>query len=129
MTKGAATYRYDGRMATKIREGILNGLTLTRIHDSIRHWQQCPSSWQTIAKLYQKDIAEARAEIDQKVTGLAFKRMEDGSDKLIELYLRSKAGWNPTVDIREMEEGDPDEATDAVDVLMEKLGKKTQNEE
>ena len=122
--KSQTVYKRDKTIARKIREGILNGLSLTRIHDSLRHYSNCPSSWTTINKIYGKDIAEARAEIDGKVTDLAFKRMENGSDKLIELYLRSKAGWNPTVNINEI-----DDAVDAVDILMEKLGKKSKDEE
>lgn len=128
MANNGLSYRHDGHIANQIREGILNGLSLTRIHDSIRHYQQCPASWTTLSKIYREDIAQARAEIDKRVTGFAFKRMEEGSDKLIELYLRSKVGWNPTVNINEMDNTDPDEAVDAVDVLMEKLGKKQKDD-
>jgi hypothetical protein len=114
---------YDKKIESKIYEGILKGLSLTKIHDSISHWQTCPKTVQSLVNNYRPTIAEARVARDEKILGYAEDRMKAGSDKIIELALRSQVGWNPSVKIQETDEDTPDEAQDAISALMEKLGK------
>lgn len=117
-------YKYDAKIAKEIRDGILEGYSLTKIHDNLRHRQNCPASWSTINKIYQKDIAQARMEKDGRILSAYWKAVEDGNPKLIELGMRSQVGWEPTSKVTEVDGTDPDEAADAVDILLEKLGHK-----
>jgi hypothetical protein len=49
--------------------------------------------------------------------------------KAAELFLRSKAGWNPTIKIEEVDPEDIKEDTGAIDDLMALLGKAKLKEE
>ena len=74
-------------------------------------------------KLYGGDIAEARAEITQRVGNALIQQAIDGHFPSQELFLRSKAGWSPkeTQQLEEVE-GDPDEDASAINSLMSLLG-------
>jgi hypothetical protein len=116
-------YDYDNKIAEELYRGILKGVSVSKIYDKISHWVNCPQDKSTIYVKYKKVIAEARVAYDERILGYADERMKEGSDKLIELALRSKVGWNPTTKIQEVTEEDADENLDALSILMEKLGK------
>ena len=118
-------YRYNVLIAQKVKDGILRGLSMTVIIDSCSAIQDCPGSRQTFYKVYGKDIAEARAEFQSYLGDAARKRIDEGSDKILELALRSKAGWNPQETINVKVDDEPDESTSALEDLMTLLNKKT----
>ena len=128
MTK-AGKIPYDRKIETKLYEGILKGVSAYKIHDEISHWQNCPRTYSSLLNKYRTIISKAKVDYDEKILGYANKRMEEGSDKLIELALRSKVGWSPINQVKEVDSDDPDEANDSVSVLMEKLGKKPHSDE
>jgi hypothetical protein len=75
-------------------------------------------------KTYRDDIAQARADIQEAVGAVVVNKALEGDLKAAELFLRSKAGWNPTVKIEEVDPEDIKEDTGAIDDLMALLGKK-----
>jgi hypothetical protein len=75
-------------------------------------------------KTYRDDIAQARADIQEAVGAVVVNKALDGDLKAAELFLRSKAGWNPTIKIEEVDPEDIKEDTGAIDDLLALLGKK-----
>jgi hypothetical protein len=79
-------------------------------------------------KTYRDDIAQARADIQEAVGAVVVNKALEGDLKAAELFLRSKAGWNPTIKILEEDPEDVTEDTGAIDDLLALLGKKKQAE-
>ena len=119
---------YSKHVANRIRELIRDGVSMTVVLDSIQSYQNAPKSSATLYKIYGQDIAEERAAFHQYLGGKARQRIEEGSDKILELALRSKAGWNPSIVVEEKDSDDPDENSDAISTLMTLLGKKEQDD-
>lgn len=114
---------FSKTIENRVRKGIRNGVGVRVIFDSIQELPNAPGSYSTFYKLYGQAMAEERAEFHDYLGQKARERIEDGSDKILELALRSKAGWNPSVVTEEKDSDDPDENSDPIAVLMEKLGK------
>lgn len=112
-------------IAKHIRRRISEGVKMTVLMDEIQSYQDAPKSTKTLYKVYGDDIAEARAEYHGWLGQKARERIEDGSDRILELALRSKAGWNPQQSLT-VTEGDPeelDEDTSAIEELRTLLGR------
>jgi len=120
---------YSEAIAERVRDGIRHGVTIRVIFDSICGMRNSPGSMQTFYKLYKKDIEEARFEYQNWLGEKATDRIKEGSDKILELALRSKAGWNPQETIVVASPDDEREETSALDDLMAALGKVRGKEE
>lgn len=120
---------HDIRIATKIRAGIAAGVSMRVIFDSVSSMKNAPKSYQTFYKIYRNDIADSRATIQEEIGSVVVQAARAGDLKAAELFLRSRAGWNPTVKIEEVEPEDIAEDTGAIDDLLALLGKKRQGEE
>ena len=116
------TLPYSKDIEDRLRDGIKHGLTMDVILDSIQSLPHAPKSKTTLLSKYRDAIAEERAEFHMFLGGEARKRIVDGSDKILELALRAKAGWNPSVKVEEVDPNEPDEDTDAMSLLAAKLG-------
>lgn len=120
---------HDIKIAAKIRAGIAAGVSMRVIFDSVATMKNAPKSYQTFYKIYRDDIASARASIQEEIGSVVVKAAKSGDLKAAELFLRSRAGWNPTVKVEEVEPEDVAEDTGAIDDLLALLGKKRQSEE
>lgn len=127
---GQLRYEYDQRIANEIKEGIRKGLAMKVIFDAIQRHQQAPKAYSTFLKMYGQDIANARADFQGELGELAMARIREGSDKILELALRSKAGWNPreTIEIEAHDES-TNEMTSLIEELALKLGKTPKKED
>lgn len=118
---------HDQKIATKIIAGIKAGVSMKVIFDSIQTMTHAPRSLATFYKIYGSDIAFARADIQEKVGNVVVNAALAGDLKAAELFLRSRAGWNPTIKVEEVAEDTPTEETGAIDDLLSLLGvKKTE---
>lgn len=111
-------------IGTYIRKAIKAGVSMKVILDNIQKYDHAPSSMNGMYKTYREDIASARADIQEAVGAVVVAKALDGDMKAAELFLRSKAGWNPTIKIEEVDPDDIKEDTAAIDDLMALLGKK-----
>ena len=111
------------KIATYIRKAIRAGVSMKVILDNIQNYDHAPSSMAGMYSAYRNDIAEARANIQEAVGSVVVQKALDGDMKAAELFLRSKAGWNPTIKIEEVDPEDIKEDTGAIDDLMALLGK------
>jgi len=125
-------FKFSKIIENRIREGIRNGLTIAVIHDSIMHLNEAPNSKQTFYKIYGEVIADERARfqsrLGQKANDILDNPDHPGHTKILELALRAKAGWNPSVKIEEKTDDSADENLDAISALMLKLGKEVPKE-
>lgn len=112
------------RIATMIRQKIKAGVSMKVILDDIQRFPDAPKSMNGMYKTYRNDIAEARSDIQEAVGAIVVAKALDGDIKAAELFLRSRAGWNPTIKVEEVEVDDVSEDTGAIDDLMTLLGKK-----
>jgi len=112
------------KIATYIRKAIRAGVSMKVILDNIQNYDHAPSSMAGMYSAYRNDIAEARANIQEAVGSVVVQKALDGDMKAAELFLRSKAGWNPTIKIEEVDPEDIKEDTGAIDDLLALLGKK-----
>ena len=112
------------KIATYIRKAIRAGVSMKVILDNIQNYDHAPSSMNGMYKTYRDDIAQARADIQEAVGAVVVNKALDGDLKAAELFLRSKAGWNPTIKIEEVDPEDIKEDTGAIDDLLALLGKK-----
>jgi hypothetical protein len=117
------------KIATYIRKAIRAGVSMKVILDNIQNYDHAPSSMAGMYSAYRNDIAEARANIQEAVGSVVVQKALDGDMKAAELFLRSKAGWNPTIKIEEVDPEDIKEDTGAIDDLMALLGKAKLKEE
>ncbi len=122
-------YKYSKLIADKIKEGIAQGVSLKAIMETVAHYQECPSSATTFRKIYAKDIAEAKFELQMALGKFAMQRIAEGSDPILLHALKSKAGWvaEEKVSVREMDEDETD--TSVIDDILGKIGKLKQPDE
>ena len=111
------------KIATYIRKAIRAGVSMKVILDNIQNYDHAPSSMAGMYSAYRNDIAEARANIQEAVGSVVVEKALSGDMKAAELFLRSKAGWNPTIKIEEVDPEDIKEDTGAIDDLMALLGR------
>lgn len=115
---------HDIKIATKIRAGICAGVSMRVIFDSVATMKNAPKSYQTFYKIYRDDISASRASIQEEIGSVVINAAKGGDIKAAELFLRSRAGWNPTIKIEEVEPDDIAEDTGAIDDLLALLGRK-----
>lgn len=120
----AEKLKHNLHIATHIRKAIKAGVSMKVILDSIQKYDHAPSSMNGMYKTYREDIAAARSEIQEAVGAVVVAKALDGDLKAAELFLRSKAGWNPTLKIEEIEPDEVKEDTAAIDDLLALLGRK-----
>lgn len=111
-------------IATHIRKAIKAGVSMKVILDSIQKYENAPTSMNGLYKTYREDIADARASIQEQVGSVVVNAALAGDLKAAELFLRSRAGWNPTIKVVEEDADEVSEDTGAIDDLMALLGKK-----
>lgn len=124
----AEKLKHNLHIGTYIRKAIKAGVSMKVILDNIQKYDHAPSSMNGMYKTYREDIASARADIQEAVGAVVVQKALDGDMKAAELFLRSKAGWNPTIKIEEVDPDDIKEDTGAIDDLMALLGKKKPEE-
>lgn len=116
-------------IGTYIRKAIKAGVSMKVILDNIQKYDNAPSSMNGMYKTYRNDIAEARADIQEAVGAVVVAKALEGDLKAAELFLRSKAGWNPTIKVEEVDPDEVKEDTGAIEDLMALLGKKVVKED
>ena len=119
-----AKLRYSEPIAKYVRQAVQDGVQIKDILATInKRFQDAPRNNAMLYKFYGGDIAEARADITQRVGNVVIQQAADGHFPSQELFLRSKAGWSPkeTQQLGEVE-GDPDEDESAINSLMNLLG-------
>lgn len=114
---------YSKDIANKIRKGIKSGLNVKQIFGSIQSLQNAPKSIQTFYKLYKQDMDDERADIVGKVGTKVVDQALGGDFKSQELFLRSRGDWSPQSTNTEVEADSSDDDLNAVDALMNALGK------
>ena len=119
----AEKLKHNLHIATYIRKAIKAGVSMKVILDNIQKYDHAPSSMNGMYRTYRNDIAEARADIQEAVGHVVVQKALDGDLKAAELFLRSKAGWNPTLKIEEVEPDEVKEDTAAIDDLLALLGR------
>lgn len=116
--------RYSEPIAKYVRQAVADGVQIKDILATVnKKYQDPPRNNAMLYKLYGGDIAEARAEITQRVGNVVIQQALDGHFPSQDLFLRSKAGWSPK-ETQQLEdvEGDPDEDSSAINSLMTLLG-------
>jgi hypothetical protein len=125
----AEKLKHNLHIATYIRKAIRAGVAMKVILDNIQKYDHAPSSMNGMYKTYRNDIAEARADIQEAVGNVVVDKALGGDLKAAELFLRSKAGWNPTIKVEEVDPEEVKEDTGAIDDLMALLGRSKKNPE
>lgn len=123
-------YERHHRVADYVRKRIAAGATIKSIAQSAASkYESVPSNPRTFAKLYQDDINEAKAMLEDKVGEMVLQRAEE-SDKILELLARSRANFNPTekLAVAEIDSEELDDAS-AVNDILRMLGKDTDEDE
>jgi hypothetical protein len=116
-------------IATEIRRKIAAGVSMKVILDDIQRFEGAPTSMNGMYKTYRNDIAEARSAIHEQVGAVVVQKAIEGDLKAAELFLRSKAGWNPTIKVEEVDPEDANEDTGAIDELLSLLNMKNPEKE
>jgi hypothetical protein len=134
----AEPLKHNIKIAADIKAKIRAGVSMRVIHDYLMDKypsEQCgllaaPKSMQALYRVYRGDITDARADIQHQVGAVVVAKALEGDLKAAELFLRSKAGWNPTIKVEETDPDEVNEDTSAVDDLVNLLGlKKALNKE
>lgn len=119
-----STLRRSEPIAKYIRQAVQDGVQIKDILATInKRYQDAPRNNAMLYKYYGGDIAEARADITQRVGNVVIQQALEGHFPSQELFLRSKAGWSPK-ETQQLEEvsGDSDENSGAINSLMSLLG-------
>ena len=127
------TLKHDLKVATYIVQAIKAGVSMAAILDKVSTMPNGPRAKASLYKIYRTEIAVARADLAEELGSVAMKLAKAGDQKMLDLALRSKAGWSPTQTIIETDKDDEDENTSAIDDLLAMLKvkqtKKENNEE
>lgn len=121
---------YNIPIAKYVRQAVRDGVQVKDILATVnKKYQNAPRNNAMLYKLYGGDIAEARAEISQRIGNVVIEQAINGHFPSQELFLRSKAGWSPK-ETQQLEEvnGDADENSSAINSLMTLLGKEVVDE-
>lgn len=123
----SATLKYSEPVAKYVRQAVQDGVQIKDILATVnKRYQNAPRNNAMLYKLYGGDIAEARAEITQRVGNVVIEQALNGHYPSQELFLRSKAGWSPkSTEVAEEGAGDDDENSGAINTLMTLLGHST----
>jgi len=113
----------------RIRKLMRSGVNMTVIFEEIKGMKDGPQSTSTFYKLYGNVISEERAIFQENLGDIAMRRIEEGSDRILELALRAKAGWKTTEQVEVSEVESADEQNAALKTLMRKLGKEVDEDE
>lgn len=121
---------YQQKIADKIRAGILAGVKMETIYEEVKQMHGGPRGKDGMYNLYRHDIAAARMDIQSRLGNKAMEMALAGNERMLELALRSKAGWSPTQTIIEQDAGDLVEETSAIDDILVLLkAKKTSKDD
>jgi uroporphyrinogen-III decarboxylase len=125
-----ATYKWNKPVADYVKKRIARGATIMSIVDSASaKFEAAPSSYRTFCRIYAKDIADAKAALEDGIGDLVLSRAKE-SDKILELLARSRGNFNPVEKVAVAEvDGDDLDDDSAVKSLMRMLGKDTGDEE
>jgi hypothetical protein len=124
MSGPVPSLKYSEPVAKYIRQAVKDGVQIKDILATVnKRYQNAPRNNANLYRLYGGDIAEARAEITQRVGNVVIEQALNGHYPSQELFLRSKGGWSPK-ETQQLEDvsGDPDENSSAVNSLMILLG-------
>lgn len=113
-----------GKIAAAVRKKAASGVPVTEIFASIQNYQNAPRSMTGFYKYYREDMDAARGEVTEKIANKIIAKALEGDDfRAQQLWLTTKGGWstNNTHNIIEAEENE-EERTNALNVLMGKLG-------
>jgi hypothetical protein len=108
-------------IASEIDRLIRSGVKMKVIFDYIQQFDQAPHSYMTFMKVYKTDIAKARSDIQSEMGSVVIEAARGGDWKAAELFLRTKAGWNQTIEVEEVDSEEKEE-TGAIDELIALLG-------
>lgn len=112
------TLKHDLKIATYIISAIKAGVSMAAILDKVSTMPNGPRAKASLYKIYRTEIAVARADLAEELGTVAMKMAKAGDQKMLDLALRSKAGWSPTQTIIESDKDDEDENTSAIDDLL-----------
>lgn len=115
------TLKHDLRIATYIIQAIKAGVSMAAILDKVSTMPNGPRAKASLYKVYRNEIANARADLAEELGEVAMKMAKAGDVKMLDLALRSKAGWSPTQTVIESDKDDEDENTSAIDDLLAML--------
>lgn len=115
------TLKHDLRIATYIIQAIKAGVSMAAILDKVSTMPNGPRAKASLYKIYRNEIANARADLAEELGEVAMKMAKAGDVKMLDLALRSKAGWSPTQTVIESDKDDEDENTSAIDDLLAML--------
>lgn len=114
----AEALKHNLNIAKVIRQKIKAGVAMKVILDDIQKYDGAPTSMNGMYKTYRNDIAEARSDIHEEIGAVVVQKAREGDLKAAELFLRSKAGWNPTIKVEEADPEDTAADTGAIDDLL-----------
>lgn len=124
---------HDLDIAAYIIRAIKAGVSMSAILDKVSTMPNGPRAKATMYKVYRTEIALARADLAEELGSKAIEMAKAGDQKMLDLALRSKAGWSPNQTVIESDKDDEDENTSAIDDLLAllkvKQAKKAEQEE
>lgn len=114
---------YSDTIAAQVEQGIMQGLTVKDIFAGIQGLKDAPASYTTFYRKYGHVMAAARNRVNGEIGGLVIDQARAGDFKSQELFLKSRADWNPSQKIQvEDVDSDEEETQSAVDRMAELLG-------
>jgi hypothetical protein len=119
---------FKQEIADDIERLFKSGVKLKVIFDYIQKYDDAPRSYDRMAKLYKQVIASARADIQSEMGAVVIGAAREGDWKAAEFFLKTKAGWNQTIEVEEVDSEEKEE-TGAIDDLIALLGMASEDEE
>lgn len=89
-------HKKNNKIAKDIYAKISAGVS---VRDLLNHlvatYPDAPKSTSTLYKHYGSDIAQAKADVIERIGNVMIQKALDGDVKAAEFYLRSQGGWSP----------------------------------
>lgn len=112
----------DGRIASVVRKKAAAGVPVKEILSSIQNYQNAPGSLQTFYKYYGSVMEEARGEVTEALGSKVIQQAKNGDFKSQELWLTTKGGWSKQQTNTNVDLGESDDKSSALESLLSKMG-------
>jgi hypothetical protein len=113
------------KIAVEVQRMTKAGVAVNVIFDKVKEMVNGPRSLTTFYKIYRGDLISAKASTHEAVGSLIMEKILVGKDyRAMELFAKTKMGWNEKVVVEERGPDDADQDTSAVDDLIAALNLK-----
>ena len=119
---------HNAKVSEYVMAAVSAGVSKSAIFEHVRYMPDGPGSLTTFYKYYRQDMAYAKAMTDKKIGDKIVEKALEGSERLLELYARSKMNWSPSTTVVETEYDPMESDSTPIDDILAMLNIKEEDD-